>query len=92
MDGYEVSVGDSVFDVARGPGVVEAVGDVDFVVAFGSSGFSTTYRPTGHGGFKWRTLYWADPVPEPPSKDPEIRTLAAHLFQGLYKSLKDFRA
>ncbi len=86
MDGYDVLVGDSVFDVTRGPGVVESVGDDRFVVAFRD--LATTYTGTGHGGFSRRTLYWADPVPVAPSKDAGVRDLAGKLWASIYQTLK----
>jgi hypothetical protein len=75
-----------VWDVTRGPGEVESVGTDGFVVAF--SDVSITFRSTGHGGFSRRTLYWADPVPSPPSKDPAVRELAGRLYHALYDCLK----
>ena len=86
LDGYSVEVGDPVFDVARGPGTVESVSETDFVVAFRD--FSTTYKPTGHGGFAYRTLYWRNPIPVPPSKDDAVHKLAERLYHVVYQELK----
>lgn len=86
LDGYDVEIGDSVFDVARGPGVVESITGNEFVVAFRD--FSTTYKPTGHGGFAWRTLYWRNPIPVPPSKSDKVHETATRIYHVLYQELK----
>lgn len=86
LDGYDIEVGDSVYDVARGPGVVEAILEDEFVVAFRD--FSMTYKPTGHGGFQFRTLYWRNPVPVAPSKSDAVHEKAQRLYHVLYQELK----
>lgn len=66
MDGAEVKLKDSVYDVLLGTGIVTALNDDgSFVVAFGKR--HATYQQDGTmAGVK--RLYWRDPVLYVPEK------------------------
>lgn len=73
LDGFEVLVGDSVYDVAMGAGQVVSLRDLNdrFEVRF-SDGRSCLFSTSGIGPFiQRRSLYWCDPVTFIPSKDPK---------------------
>jgi len=81
LDGYDVIVGDTVHDVAFGPGKVVSLRDLDdkFEVRF-VQGNSGLYRTTGIGpALQRRTLFWTDPVLFVPSKDPARTRLMIQL-------------
>jgi hypothetical protein len=72
FDGSPVLVGDSVFDLAYGPGIVVELKPVEqrFIVRFGQR--YVGYTLSGVGNFDRKTLYWRDPVlslPVPKSSD-----------------------
>lgn len=69
MDGYELLVGDGVYDVVFGPGKVDRVTEAEdrFWVIIGKR--NECYDSKGNGRFGCRTLYWRDPVIVPPHKD-----------------------
>ncbi len=70
LDGFDVKVGDSVYDIVFGFGEVVAL-HIDsqdrFSVKFGSRRIQT-YNEDGYGQFRRRTLYWHDPIVVIPAK------------------------
>jgi len=62
LDGSEIAINDSVFDVAFGSGHIIEINDKTkiFRVQFGPRTFS--YNETGHGQFPRKTLFWRNPV------------------------------
>lgn len=72
MDGYEVAVGDRVFDLTNQWGTVEQLlVDNRFVVVFseGTTYRRITYSTSGISSrFRARTLYWHDPILVAPAK------------------------
>jgi hypothetical protein len=72
MDGANVVVGDSVYDILYGPGTVQQLLPADrFLVVFAAVGGqkSFSYNSTGISPrFPARTLYWHNPVVVVPTK------------------------
>lgn len=66
LHGDTVSVGDQVYDVAMGPGVVRFIyeGDAEYPILVSFSGNrEQAYSPAGHTRrFLQATLYWANPI------------------------------
>lgn len=62
FDGSELSVNDSVFDVAFGSGhIIEVNEETKKIrVQFGPRTF--TYNEIGHGQFPRKTLFWRNPI------------------------------
>lgn len=89
LDGYEVVVGDRVYDLAMGHGVVESIANDQITVWYNTHGYP--YDSRGHGPFRQRTLYWANPIQTVPSKDPGVRDLAGKLYNAVNQVLKDHR-
>lgn len=83
MDGYPVSVGDSVYDLLLGGGHVSYVDESQIQVSFGG-GRTLTYSPSGHFGTVKR-LYWTDPILEIPHKNDPVRPLLKELIQVVRK-------
>ena len=62
LDGEEIQVGDWMFDVVFGHGVVEHIDPKTntFLVLYGNRRYN--YTETGRSNFPQRTLYWKDPI------------------------------
>jgi hypothetical protein len=94
MDGFDVKVGDHVYDLILGGGAVKGVAEDRITVVF-NNGVTRVYSKSGVSpsvGQK-RTLYWADPfeyVP-PPSKDPTVRATLGHLYAEIARQLESFK-
>ena len=86
LDGYDVEVGDPVWDVCMGPGHVEAIQGDAIVVSFGTH--SLSYASTGHGGYRYRTLYWKNPIRTTPAKCDKVFELAGKIEQAVNQVLK----
>ena len=69
LDGYDLLVGDKVFDLVFGPGRVDRIteGENRFWVVIGNR--NECYDNKGNGRFGVRTLYWRDPIIVPPCKN-----------------------
>lgn len=62
FDGSSVELGDSMYDLAYGPGVVTELDPAHqvFRVTFGKRMF--TYTLAGVGNFQRKTLFWREPI------------------------------
>jgi len=92
LDGFDVIVGDVVFDTAFGAGVVASLRDLNdrFEVRFGDSR-SALYTTSGIGpAIQRRTLYWADPVAFIPSKDPRRTRIMRDLCMAINTVVRGF--
>lgn len=88
FDGSPVLVGDSVHDVAYGPGVVSElkVSESRFVVRFGTR--YVGYTLAGVGNFTRKTLYWRDPTDLlPVPKSAANWALFTQVKQSLHNAL-----
>lgn len=93
LDGYEVNLGDTVFDVVYGMGTVkELLADGRFRVYFaGKNRF--VYGSDGRrvDAKTRRTLYWHDPVIAVPAKDDISWTKLRQLATALIEVMRDWR-
>jgi hypothetical protein len=62
FDGSTIKVGDAVYDLVAGGGIVSLVQETEkrFAVKFGAKTFY--YNPAGAGIHNKKTLYWRDPI------------------------------
>jgi len=84
FDGSNIFVGDSVYDLAYGPGVVVELkpNENRFVVRFGER--YVGYNLNGQGNFDRKTLYWRDPTDSLPVPKDNARWA---LFTAIKASL-----
>lgn len=69
LDGQQINLGDSVFDVALGPGVVKLLTEAGGVTVEFGRGRVGSYGPGGVARrFNNRTLYWHNPIITAPDK------------------------
>lgn len=72
LDGFEVKVGDTVYDLVLGSGVVVSLHEDSavnrFTVKFGEHR-QLTFDEHGFCHHKFRTLYWHNPIIAIPAKD-----------------------
>lgn len=93
LDGDEVVLGDTVFDVVYGTGTVkELLAEGRFRVHFaGNKRF--VYRSDGQrvDTSTRRTLYWHDPVIAIPAKDDISWTKLRQLAKAITDTMRDWR-
>ena len=89
LDGYDVNIGDKVFDVAHGIGdVMEMLVEDRFRVRF-ATGQYFAYDSTGTTKrYPRRTLYWHDPVISLPHKDDTKWSAAAAIGRAVVDQLR----
>jgi hypothetical protein len=91
MDGFNITSGAQVFDVAFGVGVVSSVKATRCTVKF-PSGAVSIYDLDGNSlTFGRRTLFWADPLVgiKPPSPNAPFQLARATAHAALDKSLDE---
>jgi hypothetical protein len=82
LDGFDVLLGDSVYDLFFGVGHVRNLtSDGRAVVSFGARAF--TYNNAGVGQHGRRSLYWHDPVQIIPMKDEAQWSLQRQINQAV---------
>lgn len=89
LDGYDVNIGDSVYDVAHGTGkVMELLVENRFRVHF-SSGQYFVFDSSGRTNrYPNRTLYWHNPVLMAPLKDDTKWASAAAICRTVAEQLR----
>lgn len=84
LDGQLINVGQSVYDIAFGAGIVNSITlGVGLSVQF-PDGFSQAYNENGKGQFANRTLYLAPPDVFAPLLDTQKRALFGRMARALY--------
>lgn len=72
LDGYDVRVDDTVYDVAYGAGKVTHLADNGSITITFSDGRQAGYLEGRTRRFPQRTLYWKDPIVAVPPKDAKL--------------------
>lgn len=89
LDGELVVVGDRVYDMVWGPGVVAQLQlSGNFVVRFAGTRTSTYTSAGVNTRYPGRTLYWRDPIIVTPVKDEARWTLIQQLVAGIVASVR----
>ena len=89
LDGHQISLGDNVFDVALGPGVVKLLTDAGGVTVEFGRGRVGSYGPGGVARrFNNRTLYWHNPVVVAPDKGISQWNILRDATTALAQSLR----
>lgn len=88
IDGEYVKLGDSVFDIQKGNGVVDGVySDGRFSVRHG--GGSIYYNDGGTIGNTRQRLFWHDPIQVHPPKSARFWRIYNMAAASLYKSMAE---
>jgi hypothetical protein len=93
LDGFDIDVGDVVFDTQRGPGTVTEIRALEgSVVVLFHSGRMSSYTGNGANNLNQKTLFWSTPVaftpPKMAAQHPNwgvFNRLVAHLATELLK-------
>lgn len=87
LDGQLINVGQSVYDLAFGAGIVNSITlGVGLSVKF-PDGFSQGYNENGKGQFANRTLYIAPPDIFTPLLDVQKRSLFSRVARALHTEM-----
>lgn len=91
LDGYNVNVGDSVFDMVWGAGTVEQIMVSDrFTVRFGPARVGVFSSSGVNARYSGRTLFWKNPVLVPPTKDDRRWTLIQALVPQIVAQVRSW--
>lgn len=89
LDGDLVSVGDSVFDVVWGAGIVSQLHlSGNFVVRFAGTRVATFTSAGVNTRYPGRTLFWRNPVVVVPTKDERHWLLIQQLVSNIAATVR----
>lgn len=87
LDNKPLAVGDSVYDLAFGLGIVQSI-TLGFQVRF-PGGFEQAYNETGIGQFPNKTLYTARPEIPIPFSDPMKNVQFERTVRAIHESFRN---
>jgi len=90
IDNEEVFIGDSVYDVIHGNGIVTQVTGTSFSADY--SGKVYNYATGGfYNGFPRQRVFWSDPIIGHPTKNDAIWSIVSRMVIALLDELRGAR-